>query len=284
MWTGILGAIVLVVLVLIVLTRVPVSAPNGATPAETVTLAVVAVPTKPSQTSGAASMTSGPLMFTDDFGPKRGDLIWPITTDDPTIYRNIENSVYHLRLTRPATALDTVFDPDHQYGDHYRYDADITITTASQPDTGTGLIFRHVDERNYYVFGVNGQGAVSIWLLANGNWTELRRQAVNWTPFDGAKPAGQPNHLTLYDLGTRIVAMVNNQVAIDLNTQPVISSGAIGIYLATTSSQKVPNPLAEATIDNFSVKYIDPKQSIDFSGTQPATDIGTEIATSDSNH
>ena len=277
MWVAGASSLILLIAVLLVLSRLPTGNSAVNAPVETVTLSVLSVSTKQGQTSGASSMTSGPLLFTDDFGPKRGDLIWPLTTDNPTIYRNIENGVYHLRLTRPALALDTVFDPDHQYSDHFRYDADVTISDQSQPDSGVGLIFRHQDERNYYVFGVNGQGAVSLWLLANGNWTELRRQPINWTPFEGAKPAGQTNHLTLYDLGTRIVAMVNNRVAIDLDTQPVIASGAIGIYLATTSSQKIPNPLAEANIDNFSVRYVDPKLPLDFleTGTASPTDAAT---------
>ncbi len=274
-WTAIAGGlgVIVVILLIAVLSRsgsngnpaAVVNTPTG--PDATVTLAVVpAAGTQADSSGGAASMTSGPLFFTDDFGPIRGDKIWPITTSDPTIYRNIENGAYHIRLTRPATALDTVFDPDHQYGDHVKYEADVMISAQSQPDSGAGLVFRHQDERHYYVFGVNGQGAVSIWLLNNANWTELRGLALKWTPFAAAKGAGQVNHLTLYDLGDRFIALVNGQVAIDLKTTPVITSGAIGFYTATTSSTKVPDPLAEMFVKNYSVSSVDPNAPLDIPG------------------
>ncbi|HLY28223.1 MAG TPA: protein kinase [Aggregatilineales bacterium] len=263
-----LGVIV-VVLAIAVLSRSSGNVPAASGPDATVTLSVVEA-TSGTETSGAASMTSGPLFFNDDFGPIRGDKIWPITTDDPTIYRNIENGAYHIRLTRPATALATEFDPDHEYGDHVRYDADVTISDKSQPDSGAGFVFRYQDSKHYYVFGVNGQGAVSLWLYNDAQWTELRHLAVKWTPLDAAKGAGQSNHLRLYDLGTRVVALVNGQVAIDLQINPVIMSGAIGFYTATTSSTKVPDPLAEVFIKNYSVSAIDPQAPLDLPGTPSA--------------
>src|SRR5260221_14547979 len=102
MWVFGASSLILLIAVLLVLSRLPTGNSAVNAPVETVTLSVLSVSTKQGQTSGASSMTSGPLLFTDDFGPKRGDLIWPLTTDNPTIYRNIENGVYHLRLTRPA--------------------------------------------------------------------------------------------------------------------------------------------------------------------------------------
>jgi hypothetical protein len=51
---------------------------------------------------------------------------------------------------------------------------------------------------------------------------------------------------------------VNGNLVIDIKSDPLFSSGAIGIYLATTSSQKVQNPLAEVTVDTFSADYYSP--------------------------
>jgi hypothetical protein len=223
-------------------------------------------------TNDASSMTSGPLFFTDAFDPIRGDFIWD-TTSENGVSRKIENGVFHIQLTRPATALDTTFDPDHQYADQTKYEGDFTISTQSQPDSGAGIIFRYQDGDNYYVYGVNGQGAVSLWLRSNGKWTELRKLPVNWTPVEGAKPAGQPNHLMLLDEGKHLQAYINGNLVIDVQSEPVISSGAIGIYVATTSSLKIPNPLADVSIDNFSAAFIAP------AGGTAAAPAPTEAAT-----
>jgi serine/threonine protein kinase len=232
-------------------------------------------------TSYASSMTTGPLIFKDDFGSDRGDLIWPITTNNEQVYRNIENGYYLIRHTRPATGLATIFDEEHQYASGFVYEADFTISEKSQNDTATGIIFRYRDDANYYVFSINGQGQVSMWLRADGTWTELRRQPTNWTLADGARFKGQPNHLKLVDDGKQLQGYVNDNLAITVGNDPTVVSGAIGIYLATTSSQKVLNPFAEVQVDNFSVTYyLAPSETPKSTTTNTITSSPTTTATS----
>src|SRR5258708_11053393 len=257
-WGIIAGGLAVIILVLVVAVISRSGSNQGqtsntlpTTPGDSVTLVAVISPH-----TDVKSMTSGPLFFTDEFNPLRGDFIWDTSSADG-VSRKIENGVFHIQLTRPATALDTTFDPDHQYGDQVKYEGDFTISDKSQPDSGAGIIFRYQDSNNYYVYGVNGQGAVSIWLRSNGVWTELRKLPVNWTPAEGAKPAGQTNHLTLVDQGKHLQAYINGNLVIDKTTEPVIPSGPIGIYVARPSSSKIPNPLADVTIDNYSATSID---------------------------
>ncbi len=223
--------------------------------------------------SSVPAMTEGPLVFKDDFGPDRGDLIWPVTSDDPQVTRKIENGVYHIRLTQSATALSTVFDPEHVYPAGFVYEGDFTILNNSQPDSATGIIFRYLSDDKYYVFGINGMGQVSIWLRADGQWVELRHAPGNWTHVDGANSAGQANHLKLIDNGSQILVYVNGIQAIDVTSEPVVSAGSIGIYVATTSSSRIPNPIADVQVDNFSADYYAPATQ-SAPGTPPATQSG----------
>jgi hypothetical protein len=217
-------------------------------------------------------MTTGPLIFKDDFGPDRGDLIWPSTTDSDHIYRNIENGQYTIRQTLRSAALTTVFDEAHQYGPRFVYEADLTLSEKNQDDAATGILFRYHDEANYYVFAINGQGLVGMWLHLNGQWAELRGPPDDWTLAEGARIKGHPNHLKVIDTGKHLQGYVNDTLVIDVVSAPAIASGAIGIYLATTSSQKVPTPFSEVQVDNFSAAYYVPP-------TETATPTDTATST-----
>jgi hypothetical protein len=268
-------ALVVVLVGLAAFGRGPVPATDASrTPGSAETSGSIALlnpPTPLHTKTFAPSMTGGPLIFKDTFGPDRGDLIWPITTDDPQVYRNIEDGVYHIRNTIPTTALPTLFDEEHQYGSPFQYEADLTISEQSQDDAAAGIIFRYQSDDQYYVFAVNGQGQVSIWVRADGRWTELRNQPVNWTPAEGAKPKGQMNRLKLIDGTDRLRGYVNDNLVIDIKNDPLFRSGAIGIYLATTSSQKVQNPLAEVAVDSFSADYYLPSTPAATSAATVAT-------------
>jgi hypothetical protein len=202
-------------------------------------------------TTGVPAMTGGPRLFSDDFGPNRNDLIWQQTAESTGVLREIAKGVYHIRTTSPRMAVSALFDQDSQYASHFQYEADFTISKDSQPDTGTGIVFRYLNEDNYYVFGVNGQGQVSIWSRYKGVWKELRNGPINWTPAEGVRSGGQMNHVKLADYGDRFQATVNDNMVIDMAASPMIASGAIGVYVGTTSMKDVANPLADITVDNW---------------------------------
>jgi tRNA A-37 threonylcarbamoyl transferase component Bud32 len=217
-----------------------------------VTLAIAPINTR----AFSPSMTSGPLEFLDDFGLDRDPrLLWETVTDDPNIYSNIEDGVYRAWHTFPAAAVTRIFDPSHDYGPQYQYQADFTIDTSSQNDAATGIVFRYRNQDQYYVFAINGQGAVSLWRRYAGEWIEMRQLENNtrWTPVEAARAAGQTNTLKVIDDGKNIQAFVNGELVIEvLDTfKPELRSGNIGIYLASTESAAITNPRIEVRIDNF---------------------------------
>src|SRR5262249_54702822 len=84
------------------------------------------------------AMTEGQLYFSDDFtitfeSGKRADLMWPKSLNDPNLYENIENGVYHVTLKQLAKAATAIINPDRYYESGNQYDMEAEITSASQP-------------------------------------------------------------------------------------------------------------------------------------------------------
>lgn len=219
----------------------------------------------------APSMTRGPIEFVDTFDGER-NYAWDITTNNPDIYRNIERRVetfiengqstriekgiYRIRHTLRATALTSLFDPEgYSFSTQYVYEADLTLSAEGQRESAAGIVFRYRNDDQYYVFAFNGAGQVSLWVRANGEWTELRGMDEKWTTVEAAKPAGELNRLRLVDNRRTLQGYINDVLVIEVSTEPKWESGAVGIYLATTQS-RVPNPLAEVVVERFSAKEL----------------------------
>lgn len=219
----------------------------------------------------APSMTRGPIEFVDTFSGERRHY-WQITTNEPDIYRNIErrtetiiqggqitqteSGFYRIRNTLRATALTSLFDPEgHSFGTQYIYEADLTLSPEGQRESAAGIVFRYRNEDQYYVFAINGFGQVSMWMRADGEWTELRGLEQQWTTVEAAKPVGELNRLRLVDNRRVLQGYVNDVLVIEVTAEPRWESGAIGIYLATTQS-RVPNPLAEVIVTRFSAQEL----------------------------
>ncbi len=219
----------------------------------------------------APSMTRGPVEFVETFSGTRR-YYWQITTDDPDIYRNIEQRVetiiqdgemqrfeqgfYRIRSTLRAAAITSLFDPEgHSFGTQYVYEADLTLSPESQPESAAGIVFRYRNEDRYYVFAVNGMGQVSLWVRADGEWTELRGLDQEWTRAEAARPAGELNRVRLVDNRRTLQGYVNDVLVIEVSAEPKWESGAIGVYLATTQS-RAPNPFAEVIVTRFSAQEL----------------------------
>ncbi len=220
-----------------------------------VTLAIPPIPTK----GFAPSMVMETRLFEDTFEEKRSGLFWQTTTDDPNLYRNIEDGVYRLWQTYRATAVTSIFDDNNQYPTGYGYEADILITPESQADSATGIVFRYHNDDQYYVFAIDGQGNVSLWRRYNGAWMELRKLGgVEWTPAAEVNGIGEMNRLKVIDGDQEITAFVNDTEVIRVATDSAIPTGATGVYLATTRSRLEESPRAEVRVDRFRVTSVRP--------------------------
>lgn len=228
-------------------------------PPRGVTLAIL--PTL--QSARGNSMTDSSVPIQDDFSTGK-HAAWMIDSPDPHIYRAFEEGVLRIRNTLPATAITTVINPrSAEYGRPIVIQSDLTFSQASQPPSATGIIFRYINDDEYYVFAIDAQSRVSIWLRKDGVWTELRKlpNEEKWTPTEGVNSAGQKNHLKLIVNGSSLQGFVNDRKVIDIEHEPMILAGGVGVYLATTTNPNETAPMAAVDVSNFSVQMYNSQSS-----------------------
>ena len=80
-------------------------------------------------------------------------------------------------------------------------------------DSSYGVIFRHVDEDNFYYFAVEGQYQYfAVFCLTNGRWSTLK----DWEYYNAIRP-DQPNEIGIQAEGKNFTFFVNDEVVADLN-------------------------------------------------------------------
>lgn len=213
------------------------------------------------RSGSAPSMTSGPRAVNESFDDPTSTY-WlndaqtsPVATADPTITRLIEDGHYRITHRLAATALSTIYGlRQHvEYSMGFSYEAQITLCDNCPPETAAGIIFRYRDDDNYYVFAVNGAGQVSLWARVDGAWMELRRLDAEWTEAEGVNTQGRANTLRIEDDAQNLTGYVNGRKVIEVNSPPLITSGAAGVYLAS-STVATTQPFAEVIVDNVVIR------------------------------
>lgn len=200
---------------------------------------------------GVPSMTSEEaLYFNSTFNPSSlYNNYWP-QGDSDMIGREITpDGFYRFTNNRISTAVTSIFEPMYIYGD-----AVITmegwLDAETDPASAFGIVFRYQDADNYNVFAVDGAGRFSIWVRENGVWRELRADSANWTPSEAVLGVGQNNRLML-EIGSGWLVGYVNDVMVAQVIDDTFSSGAIGIYLATSSAGS-----ATAWIDSYRISAV----------------------------
>jgi serine/threonine protein kinase len=196
--------------------------------------------------SMAAPAHPDDVKFADDFSDSESG--WP--SIDGQDSRGYEDGQYRITETTPSVAIAGLIDAGprfHQF--HAAVDATLS---AGQPESGYGLVFDYQDAQNYYVFGINGLGQISIWVLKQGEWHELRNLSDNqqWTMDTHVKPTGELNHLEITRTDTKITASVNGSIVIQVDDTS-FTFGGVGFYVATSSSAA--NALADVRFDNLTI-------------------------------
>ena len=206
------------------------------------------------------SMT-GNLYFTTNFSDEFGDY-WAIGEQEAISRRINENGQYQISSEQGNRAFTTIFEIDANYTNHI-VSMTASLGESSSSTSGYGIIFRYVDDNNYNVFAVDGVGRFSIWLRENGEWYELRNTNETWTIDPAINTDNETNTLTIRIEGNELVGMVNNEIVTTL-TDDTISSGNIGIYMATP-----PSGVASVSVDAYSVAEIAPESVESMTGNEP---------------
>lgn len=206
----------------------------------------------PEPDANVGSMT-GNFYFVSTFAPdNRNNDLWPVDSSELITREFTGDGLYRFTNNRPSTAITTIVAPEYGY-DNVTLFIKAKLEEGSADASGYGIVFRYVDENNYNVFAVDGQGRFSIWTRKDGVWRELRNEAENWTPNENILKIGEFNSLMLDNFQNMFVGYVNNYKVVEVTLEDAVPVGAVGVYLAST-----PGGTASVLIDSFSVVELTP--------------------------
>ncbi len=171
----------------------------------------------------------GFTLFRDDFDTNA----WTTgTSEDENAWMNRVLTADDYRLEIKAKQDDVVvlqeiheihvsYDPDSF---PYHFSAHVVARKTSGPEScALGLLFRCVDENNYYQFLVEPTGYASLYALENGEWVEL----VAPTPADAISPT-EKNRLTVVADGSIFSFYINDEYVFQAEDGR-FTTGSIGL-------------------------------------------------------
>jgi hypothetical protein len=212
-----------------------------------VTLILVTLPfiQGPTPTVSAATATTAlEVAVAQDAGLDVISVVNAIRAQEPTIYAN-----FNRRDRRWSTASDEetarffadgayhiqVSEQSATYGEwslaglvvaDFLLEVDVTITAGI-----AALLFRHIDDDNFYVTGIGADGGYWLNRMQEGAVARL----IEWTQSDAIKVGQESsNRLGVLARGSHLVFMVNNQIVATV-VDPAFSAGDIALAAARGS-------------------------------------------------
>jgi len=189
----------------------------------------------PAQTTPAPAATA--LIVSNDFTdgdeiqlvlPNQQDGLWSLRSDSA-------EGIYRMEVQPNQLAWSTIVGKPV---DQFRIEAGLTIGDIA-PEGYAGFISRYQDNKNFYLFAIDGQGRFQIQLLSNGDLQTIQP----WTESAALKLAGNPNTLAIEENGAMLRFFANGQLLAEI-TSPQLSLGDVGIFAAAPSTT-----IAEVSFD-----------------------------------
>lgn len=174
-----------------------------------------------------------PLFFDNFEDPTTG---WA-ESEDETSVQGYQGGGYAIRVTAPdlavwATAGVTL--------DNFTLQVQAR-QTAGDPANEVGVLFRYVDNSNFYSLDITGEGKFALFKLENQEWSTL----VNWSESPYLNPLGEMNLLQVTCQGNQITVYANDHELASI-TDDTFARGDVGLFAGTFDE-----PLDEAVFDDF---------------------------------
>lgn len=228
-------------------------------------LDAVATPTPVDVSARLAEIRTDDPTFSDDF--RRNDGRWSMLADDAAApayvgrtYQITVNSANWLAWSFPA------LDGDATPADLL---VEVDVELVSGPaDAEAGLVFRYVDQRNFYLFAIRGLQSYSLWKKVDDEWQAI----IGWTESTAiAIDPGSINRLGVLVQGDQITLLVNDD-AIDQVTDDTFADGSVGLAVGTFDEAQV-----VVAFDNFDLWVLSAGEEGDEMAS-PATPDAAAIA------
>jgi hypothetical protein len=187
---------------------------------------------------GTGAATS-PILYSDDFDNEQSS-DFTAETNASSVYKFVDGA-YQITVTKPKLLSWATMKGD--YGD-----AAITVDANidGPPASAAGLIFHYQDDKNFYIYSVDGEGRYELDVYKNDKPITL----IPWTESAAIKPAGERNSLRVETSGDTIRLYVNDTL-LDEVSDSTIANGKAALVVNTFDDANV-----TVTFDNLVVRDV----------------------------
>jgi hypothetical protein len=110
-------------------------------------------------------------------------------------------------------------------------------------ESSYGVLFRYIDDGNFYRFDLTGDGYHAVFKLEHGEWVTL----ADWQASEHVRPQGQMNRIKIVCRGPRTSFYVGDEVLVSVEDDS-FERGDVGLFASTFS-----DPSTEAVFDNLQI-------------------------------
>ena len=191
----------------------------------------------------ACGPTLTALPYADDFSsPASG---WK-TVNDPAVKINYQDGALQFMIPELDTLAWSV-PKDKRFGD---FVLDVDATQVAGPnDNSYGVIFRYVDDRNFYRLDISGDGYFAVFKYKDGQWTKIQ----DYTQTPVVKQGAATNHLQVIAKGNQFTFNVNDQL-VKIFSDSDFANGNVGVTAGTLFD----NADVHIAFDNLRVSELKP--------------------------
>jgi hypothetical protein len=177
---------------------------------------------KPSAGAGAGS-----TLYSDNFDSEQSS-DFTAETNESSVYK-FADGAYLITVTKPKLLSWATMKGD--YGDaSISVEASIDGPSAS----AAGLIFHYQDDKNFYIYSVDGEGRYGLDVYKDDEPITL----IEWTESSAIKPAGELNTLRIETTGDTIRLFVNDEL-LDEVSDSTIANGKAALVVNTFDEPNV---------------------------------------------
>jgi hypothetical protein len=170
---------------------------------------------------------AGPVLYRDDFDDELSSDFTPETNESAT-YEFVDGA-YAITVNKPDLLSWATMNGDYA-------DASITVdaTIDGPPASAAGLIFHYQDDKNFYIYTIDGEGRYELDVYKDDKPTTL----IDWTESPAIRPAGELNTLRVETSGDTIRLYVNDDL-LDEISDSTIANGKAALVVNTFDDPNV---------------------------------------------
>src|SRR6266508_2712449 len=175
----------------------------------------------------ATGTEAGPTLYSDNFDDEQSS-DFTAETNASSVYKFVDGA-YQITVNKPKLLSWATMKGD--YGDaSITVDASIDGPTAS----AAGLIFHYQDDKNFYIYSIDGEGRYELDVYKNDEPITL----IDWTESSAIKPVGELNTLRVETNGDTIRLYVNDEL-LDEVSDSTIANGKAALVVNTFDDPNV---------------------------------------------